>query len=200
MRKLLFFSAAVTAVMAQAASAQDLSTSFRGFRVEGNAGGDRFQSQGIHNTKLGYGGSAGFDGMLGDKIVVGAEGSFWRANKWTQNVTAGDIGGTIADKSFQEYGAALRAGYLITPALLVFGKAGYVNNEQRKRFDAPVGETGYYNHVHTDGYQVGGGVEYSLTQVSLPLPVYVSAQYVYSNYDDHTARQRVMAGIGVRFK
>lgn len=200
MRKLLIFNVAAIAMMAQAASAQDLTTSFRGFRAEGNFGGDRFQSQGTHNDKLGYGGSAGFDGMLGDKIVVGAEGSFWRANKWNENVTGGDIGGTIAHKSFQEYGAALRAGYLLTPGLLVFGKAGYVNNEQRKRFDPPLGETGFYNHVKTDGYQVGGGVEYSLTQVSLPLPVYVSAQYVYSNYDDHTARQRVMAGIGVRFK
>lgn len=200
MRKLLILNAATLALMSQAAFAQDLTSSFRGFRVEGNAGGDRFQSQGTHNDKLGYGGSGGFDGMLGDKIVVGAEGSFWRANRWTHNTTGGAVGGTIDDKSFQEYGAAIRAGYLLTPGLLVFGKAGYVNNEQRKRFDAPAGETSFYNHVHTDGYQVGGGVEYSLTQLTLPLPVYVSAQYVYSNYDDHTARQRVMAGVGVRFK
>jgi outer membrane immunogenic protein len=117
----------------------------------------------------------------------------------------------VCHKSFEEYGAAVRAGVLVTPALLVFGKGGYVNNEQRKRFDAPSGlyyvngqivgpEQSYNNHVRTDGYQFGGGVEYSLGGTALPLPVTVSAQYVYANYDDHTARQRAMLGIGVRFK
>jgi len=195
-----------TALVSQAAYAQDsaplsnVTTSFRGFRVEGDIGGDRFQSEGQHTNKLGYGATVGFDGQIGDKIVVGPEASFWRANNWSQNCSAGNIGGSICHKSFEEYGAAVRAGYLVTPALLVFAKGGYVSNEQRKAFNAPVGETSFYNHGRTDGYQVGGGVEYSLTQVSLPLPVYMSAQYVYSNYDDHTARQRAMLGVGVRFK
>ncbi|WP_298689620.1 porin family protein [uncultured Sphingomonas sp.] len=195
-----------TALVSQAASAQDsgpvsdVSTSFRGFRVEGDIGGDRFQSQGHHDNKFGYGATVGFDGQIGDKIVVGPEASYWRANNWSENCTAGNIGGSICHKSFEEYGAAVRAGYLVTPQLLVFAKGGYVSNEQRKAFAAPAGETSFYNHGRTDGYQVGGGVEYSLTQVSLPLPVYVSAQYVYSNYDDHTARQRAMLGVGVHFK
>lgn len=199
MSKAWLIAATALVATAQVASAQE-ATSFRGFRLEGNVGGDRFQSQGNHNDKLGYGGTVGFDGMIGDKIVIGPEASFWRANKWNENCSAGVIGGSVCDKSFEEYGGAIRAGYLVTPALLVFGKGGYVVNEQRKRFDAPPGESGFYNHGRTDGYQVGGGAEYTLTGVSLPLPVYVNAQYVYSNYADHTARQRVMAGIGVRFK
>lgn len=185
---------------AQAAPAQDLTTSFRGFRLEGNAGGDRFQSGGDHKSKFGYGGTIGFDGQIGDKIVVGPEASYWRANHWNENCTPGAIGGTVCDKSFQEFGTAIRAGYLVTPQLLVFGKGGWVRNEQRRSFAAPAGETPYYNHTSIDGYQVGGGVEYSLTQLSLPVPVYVSAQYVYSNYADHTSRQRLMGGIGIRFK
>ena len=199
MLRVSLIAAAAVAAIAQGASAQE-ATSFRGFRLEGNVGGDRFQSQGNHNDKLGYGGTVGFDGMVGDKIVIGPEASFWRANKWSENCSAGVIGGSVCDKSFAEYGGALRVGYLVTPALLVFGKGGYVVNEQRNRFDAPPGEASYYNHGRTDGYQVGGGAEYTLTGVSLPLPVYVNAQYVYSNYDDHTARQRVMAGVGIRFK
>jgi len=198
MRIALLFTAAAVAFGAQAASAQDLTTSFRGFRIEGNIGGDRYQSQGIHNDKLGYGATVGFDGMIGDKIVVGPEATFWRASNWSQNCSGGVAGGSVCDKSFEEYGAAVRAGYLVTPQVLVFGKAGYVSDEQRKRFDAPVGETSFYNHGRTDGYQVGGGVEYSLTKFTLP--VYVDAQYVYANYDDHTARQRAMLGVGVRFK
>jgi outer membrane immunogenic protein len=196
----------VTTMLAQPASAQDdasaqdKSTSFRGIRVEGNIGGDRFQSQGVHNDKFGYGATIGFDGVIGGKIVVGPEGSFWRANDWTENCTPAAPGGDLCHKSFEEWGAAVRLGYLVTPQFLVYGKGGYVNNEQRKRFDAPAGQTGYYDHFRSDGYQVGGGLEYTLTEVGGKVPVYVGAQYVYSQYSDHTSRQRLMGSIGFRFK
>jgi outer membrane immunogenic protein len=203
MRTAFLLALAAIGFTATAAQAQDTTTSssngtsFRGIRIEADAGGDRFQSQGNHNDKFGYGGTIGFDGQLGDRIVIGAEGSYWRANDWNQNCS-GASGGTVCHKSFDEYGAAVRAGVLATPQLLIFAKGGYVNNEQRKRLDTPTG--GYYDHFNTDGYQVGGGVEYSLTGEGTRMPLYVNAQYVYSQYSDHTARQRVMAGVGLRFK
>lgn len=206
MRNAFLLAVAAIGFTATAAQAQDTTppssngTSFRGIRIEANAGGDRFQSQGVHNDKFGYGGTVGFDGQIGQRIVIGAEGSYWRANDWSENCTAGTVGGSVCNKSFDEYGAAVRAGVLVTPQFLVFAKGGYVNNEQRKRFDAPAGQTSYYNHFNTDGYQVGGGVEYSLTGEQTRMPLYVNAQYVYSQYSDHTARQRVMAGVGLRFK
>ena len=175
-------------------------TSFRGIRLEGNVGWDRFQSQGTHNDELGYGGTVGFDGQIGSRIVIGAEGSYWRANGWSENCTVPAPGVDVCHKSFEEWGGAVRAGYLMSPSMLVFAKGGYVNNEQRKRLDAPGGVGCYYNHVNSDGYQVGGGVEYDLAKGGLPAPVYLNAQYVYSQYNDHTSRQRVMAGVGVRFK
>lgn len=186
---------AAALLVAGAGVAHAQETSFRGFRAEGQIGWDRFQSQGDHHDKLGYGGAVGFDGVIHDRFVVGAEGSFWRANKWSQNCTGGVVGGTVCTKSFEEWGAAARAGYLVTPKVLVYGKGGYVNNEQRKFFAAPPGETSYYNHYRTDGYQVGGGVEYSLND-----NFYVNTEYRYAGYADHTARQRVLVGFGVRFK
>jgi outer membrane immunogenic protein len=201
MRTALLIIAASSALISQAASAQDAqdtTSSFRGIRIEGNVGGDRFQSQGVHNDEFGYGGTVGFDGVIGGKIVIGPEGSFWRANNGTENCRPGAAGGLLCRKSFDEWGAAVRAGYLVTPRFLVFGKGGYVNNEQRTRFDAPAGQTSFSDRFSTDGYQVGGGVEYTVTGGRLP--VYVNAQYVYSKYDDHTSRQRLMAGIGIRFK
>ncbi|WP_294330714.1 porin family protein [uncultured Sphingomonas sp.] len=206
MRNAFFLAVAAIGFTATAAQAQDTTTtssngtSFRGIRIEANAGGDRFQSQGVHNDKFGYGGTVGFDGQIGQRIVIGAEGSYWRANDWNENCSGVTGGGAVCHKSFDEYGAAVRAGVLATPQLLIFAKGGYVNNEQRKRFDAPAGQTSYYNHFNTDGYQVGGGVEYSLTGEQTRMPLYVNAQYVYSQYSDHTARQRVMAGVGLRFK
>lgn len=206
MRTIFLLAAAAAATFtAGAASAQDAATtaetnntSFRGFRLEGNLGGDRFQSQGTHNDKFGYGATIGFDGQIGDRIVVGPEATFWRANDWTENCSTPSAGGNVCHKSFEEFGVGVRAGYLVTPQTLVFAKGGYVMNEQRKRFDAPGGIGSYYDHFRTDGYQVGGGVEY--TVVPGKLPVYVNAQYVYSQYDDHTSRQRVMGGVGIRFK
>lgn len=195
--------AAPAAAQSQDGQSQDRSsngTSFRGFRAEANAGGDRFQSQGTHNDRFGYGGTIGFDGQMGNRIVIGAEGSYWRANNWSENCTAGTSGGSICHKSLEEWGAAVRAGVLATPQLLVFAKGGYVNNKQRKRFDAPAGQTSFYDHFRTDGYQVGGGVEYTLSNAESRTPLYANVQYVYSQYNDHTARQRVMAGLGLRFK
>ncbi|WP_242185673.1 porin family protein [Sphingomonas sp. CARO-RG-8B-R24-01] len=211
MRTILLVAAAAAALSAGAASAQDVTTTttdttttasgsntaFRGFRLEGNAGGDRFQSQGRHHDKFGYGATIGFDGVIADRIVVGPEATFWKADSGNENC-GGAIGGSVCHKSFEEFGVGVRAGYLLTPQALVFAKGGYVTNEQRKRFDATTGTGSYYDHFNTTGYQVGGGVEYTVTQGRLP--VYVDAQYVYSQYNDHTSRQRVMGGIGVRFK
>jgi len=170
-----------------------MTTSFRGFRAEGQVGLDRFQSQGAHRNKLGYGAAGGFDGVINDRFVIGTEGSYWRGNKWSESCTPGTIGGTICTKSFEELGAAVRAGLLVRPNILAYVSGGYVNNEQRKRFSAPRGQTSFYDHYRTDGYQVGGGVEYSLTD-----RYYINAAYKYSQYSDHTARQRAMMGFGVR--
>ena len=198
-------------VAAQDASApQDASTpapntsgnSFRGFRLEGDVGGDQFQSEGVHRRKLGYGGTIGFDGQIGDRLVIGPEATYWRANNYTENFTSGTIGGSVAHKSFDEYGVAVRAGLLLAPQLLVFGKGGFINNEQRKSFNAPAGQQSYYNHFNTDGYQVGGGVELSMAnRFQGPLSgLYLSAQYVYARYDDHTSRQKLFGGVGIRFR
>lgn len=179
---------------ATAAATSSNGTAFRGFRIEAQAGGDRFQSQGIHDDKFAFGGAAGFDGLIGDRIVVGPEVSYWRSRG--ENVT-NPLGGTLAHKSFYEIGAGVRAGYLVRPNLLVYGIGGYVNDKQRQGFTGPnnSGTAGaYYNVVHTDGYQLGGGAEYSLTDM-----FYVGAGYRYSNYADHTSRQRVFLSAGVRF-
>ncbi|MEN2785615.1 outer membrane protein [Sphingomonas qilianensis] len=212
MRKFVIAAALLAASTAGVASAQDSTssngTTFRGIRVEGQVGGDRFQSQGTHNDSFGYGGLIGFDGTIGDRFVIGAEGTLWNPDDTENCVAAGVNGsGTLCQKSFQEYGVAVRAGVLVTPQLLVYGKGGFVNNEQRKSFTgsaiaAPAGGGnlatgvgGYYDHFNTDGYQVGGGVEYSLTD-----QFYVNGEYKFSQYSDNTSRQRALIGVGFRFK
>ncbi|MBU3077961.1 outer membrane protein [Sphingomonas quercus] len=194
MRTTLIIAALVGGIAAPAlAQEQGATTSFRGFRVEGNVGLDRFQSEGSHDDGLGYGGTVGWDGMIGDRIVIGPEFSYWRARQ--ENITpgVGDLG-TVTHKSFNELNASVRVGALVTPRFLVYAKGGYANSEQRKAFIAPPGQSSYYNHFHTDGYTVGGGGEFSLTD-----RFYVNAEYRYTNYNTDSARQRVSVGAGVRF-
>ena len=201
MRNILFAASIAALSLTTAAQAQDATTSdatgvngtsFRGFRAEGRIAADRFQSQGVHDNKFSYGGAVGFDGVIADKFVVGPEFSYW--NGRAQNVTPGVTGGTVAHKSFQELGAGIRAGYLVTPKILVYGIGGYVDNEQRVAFSGVNGAGGFYNHFHTQGYQLGGGAEYSVMK-----NLYAGVGYRYSNYDDHTIRQRLYGSVGVRF-
>jgi len=205
MRSVLLTTAAAAVSMALAAPAfaQEETTgggtSFRGIRIEGNFGGDRFQSEGVHNDEFGFGGTVGFDGMIGDKIVIGAEGSYWRGADWNENCSVNAASFEVCRKSFEEWGAAIRAGVMATPQTLVFVKGGYVNNEQRKYVIDPAGIPVTYQNYGSDGYQLGGGVEQTLTAFG-SLPVYANVQYVYSNYVSHSSRHRIMGGVGIRFK
>ncbi|MES3151794.1 outer membrane protein [Sphingomonas faeni] len=168
-------------------------TTFRGFRVEAKAGVDRLQANGNHDDRFAYGGAAGWDGIIGEKIVVGPEVSYLDTNG--KSCAGGVRGGQVCTRTRREIGIAVRAGYLPTPALLIFGKAGYANDSQRKTFTGdPAGGTAFNDRYRTDGYQVGGGIEYSLVH-----NFYVSAEYKYANYYSHTSRQNVLGGIGVRF-
>ncbi len=82
----------------------------------------------------------------------------------------------------------MRAGVLVNPSLLVYAKGGYASGEQRKAFIAPPGQDSYYNHFRTDGYTVGGGAEYSLTD-----HFYVNAEYRYTKLTIPTTRASVLA-------
>lgn len=169
-------------------------TTFRGIRLEGNFGGDRFQSEGNHDDNFGYGGTIGFDGTIGDSFLIGAEGSYWLGDG-AENCTGLPDTTSICHKAFEEWGAAIRAGVLVTPGFLIFGKGGYVNGEQRRRIDDAAGGQLVYDHYAADGIQYGGGVELGVGK-----GLYANVQYVYSDYHGHSSRQRVMGGVGLRFK
>lgn len=205
MRNIVLAAAAIMSLssVAQAQDAtSDSTSSFRGFRIEGNAGYDWAHSEGNKNSKFAYGGSAGFDGQIG-RIVIGPEFSYWHPNK-NQNtvVTSNALGGTLYHQQRDQLSGDVRIGYLVTPDFLVFGKGGYVNEAQRRFYVAPIGQTGFYSRGRADGYQYGGGVEFTLHDKFSAMPggLYVSAQYVRSQFDNHTRDEHAMGGIGFRFK
>jgi outer membrane immunogenic protein len=211
MNKLVIAAIAAATLVPVAAQAQDVAQtqdtaqaqsvepgSFAGLRVEGNLGWDRQQAYGNHHDKLGYGGSAGWDGNLTNRIVVGPEVNYWHPDGGRNAVDSDDrratnVGGDI-------WGAAVRVGFRATPNLMIFGKGGYASQSQRTYSATPAGVL--RSSYHVDGYQVGGGVQYSPADKFsfVPANVYLSAQYVYSNFDNHTSDQHAMGGIGIRFR
>src|SRR3954454_24438821 len=161
--------ALVSMLAAQQASAQGL----RGFRVEAQAGYDQFSADGDHHSKLGVGGAAGVDFDLGG-FVLGPEITYW----WAPNeVRTIDGPGLAEHKSFEEWALALRAGVNVTPATLIYGKVGYVRNEQRKAFQPDNGLTGYYDHYKVGGWQWGAGIAQMITG-----GFYASLEGRYSDY------------------
>jgi outer membrane immunogenic protein len=173
--------------------------SFGGFRIEGNVGWDKAQAYGRNNEKLGYGGSAGFDGNLTDRIVIGPEVNYWHPNHSQNTVVAPD--GGKAQQGRDIWGGAVRIGVRATPDLLVFGKGGYAQQAQRTYFVDVAGNAAR-SSGHADGYQVGGGFQYAPHDrfSFAPANLYLSGQYVYSNFSNHTVDQHAMAGVGFRFR
>jgi outer membrane immunogenic protein len=188
---------ALALVMSQQANAQG----FRGVRADVQAGLDKFNSEGNSDSGLAVGASAGVDFDLGG-FVVGPEVSFMWSPR--ENETR-DGPGVAYRKSFEEWGLGLRAGSLISPSTLLYGKAMFVVNEQRKYFNRdaivtpgfPAGNPtfgDYYNHYRTRGWQVGAGVEQMLSD-----SFYVKAEGRYSNYRTNSSRLTGMLGLGVLF-
>src|SRR5690242_19905404 len=122
---------ALALIMALPATQAD-AQSLRGFRVEADTGISSWHSEGAHKSKWGWGAAAGVDAYVADNFVLGAEGTFWWAPADNRNVP--QSGGIANHKTFQEWGLAARAGVEVAPGTLVYGKIGYVRNEQRKEF------------------------------------------------------------------
>ncbi len=191
--------AMVSGLTASQASAQGIQ--LRGVRADAQVGIDRFYSEGNNDNHLAYGGAIGVDTFVSPTFVLGVEGTF--LNSRAENITR-DGPGVAERKSFEEYGAAVRAGVMMSPSTLVYAKGGFVVNEQRKRFNAdPVATPGiprndafgdYYNHYRTKGYVVGGGVEQMLSE-----RIYVKAEGRYANYKTNSSRVTGLIGLGVLF-
>ena len=169
---------------------------FRGVSVEAHLGYSQFHADGLDRGHVGVGTAVGADFDLG-RFVLGAQGTFWWAPAKVRGV---DGGGWVTQKTYVEWGAALRAGVLATPSTLIYGKFGYVDNKQRKEFlpalsgggfGGPTTPGYYLRRLHTHGYQWGGGIDQFLGY-----NLYVLAEGRYSHYNDHTHTVTGLIGVG----
>jgi outer membrane immunogenic protein len=170
MKTVIFAAIAAAAAVSAPAFAQDAAP-FTGPRAGVTLGWDKTQGE----DGFAYGVTAGYDLALTPRVTVGPEVSFGDSTVGDQGVEAS-----------REIAASLRAGYVVTPQVLAFGKVGYTN--ARIEF-AGLG------HSSLEGVRYGGGLEYAVTPTT-----YISAEYQRSEYeDDFGGRDAAIVGIGFRF-
>lgn len=177
---------AATALMsAGAVSAQ--TTTFTGPRAEVRAGFDSLElnvpvgsraAQGVS-----YGAALGYDHEIAPRIIAGVDVGI------DDSTTDSTFGRTRADARRDiEIGA--RLGYRVSDNVLLYGRGAYSN----ARIGLHNGDTDLGSTIK-EGWRVGGGAEYALTN-----RVYTKAEYRYTNYEGRDGeRHQVLAGVGLRF-
>lgn len=171
----LIGAAAVLAYSSGAAQAQENREPFAGFQVGPELGlfenhaavtVTEYDSRGeigmrtdqtFRSTGIGGGVFAGYDYAIRDRVRIGAE-------------ISGVVGGKSNDLEFQggrlsldhKFGIrlAVRAGYVVTPRVMVYGLTGYGGNRYGVRDNIPVENSGEYRWGSS--FLVGGGAEYRI--------------------------------------
>ncbi|MBX9898072.1 MAG: porin family protein [Qipengyuania sp.] len=212
--------AASLVAIATPVAAQD-EAPFSGLRVGAEAGYDMLRSGSSATTDttrnldqsidgVNYAAVVGYDAAVGEKLRIGAEASFGDSTaKWRDSSprpTVFNLGRVEAQREIYVGG---RVGYVTSPDLMFYAKAGYTN--QRFGLEGSDGTASASQRLDTDGYRLGAGAEYAFSG-----NVYGGLEYRYSNYrkgefdfngttpdssrfDIDTDRHQVVATVGVRF-
>lgn len=183
---------ALTAATAVPAHAQEVNPTFTGPRVEGLVGydtvrsGDSSSSSDESADGLLYGGAVGFDFGVGgavfgiDAEITGSTGEVTIPFAPTSVLTS---------RTGRDIYVGARGGALVTPATLVYAKAGYTNARLNASFsNSNAVVTGNYD---LDGYRLGAGVEQAVGRNT-----FAKIEYRYSNYDNATLRDSSGANVG----
>ncbi|AHE55066.1 outer membrane protein [Sphingomonas sanxanigenens] len=189
--KIYLLGAAVLASVPGVACAQDVSADdFDGIRIEARLGyetptvsedGDVYKI----GSAVSYGGEAGVDFKLGDRVVAGPYITYEFSS-----VELCDGGECLKEEG--NLGAGLRLGYAVSPTVLVYGKLGYASIE----FKA---ETSFGS-----GSASKGGVQGAIgADVNFGEKFYGFAEINYADYGKfygiNLQRRHVAAGVGFRF-
>lgn len=169
MKTVIFAALAAATFVSAPAFAQDAAP-FTGPRAGVTLGYDKLGGE----EGVSYGVNAGYDLALAPRIVGGVE------------VSLGDT--TVDDNDLdvsRDITASLRAGYVVTPRVLAFGKVGYTST----RFEIDG------DGVGLEGVRYGGGLEFAATPNT-----YISAEYQRTEYEQNIGgRDAAVVGIGFRF-
>lgn len=202
MKTSLISIAAIAALGAAAAPAQ--ADTFEGPYVGVTAGwerseiADRIDPRPItgeaSRDALVLGGYAGYNLKATDRIVIGAEAGFSAAVDDQTRATSGGRPLTIDPR--YSFDLSARAGYLVTDKALVYVRGGYANSRVRATF-APATGSPIVISDNLDGWQLGGGVEYAISD-----RISARAEYRYSDLGSNGGqfdRHQTLVGVSYNF-
>jgi outer membrane immunogenic protein len=132
---------------------------------------------------------AGYDKQVQPRVVVGAQAE---VNFPIDSRFGNSLSSLRAKRSVD---LSLRAGYLVTPATLVYVRGGYSN----ALVDAAANTSAGYIHGSDDrdGWTLGGGVERKLTD-----KISARIEYRYADFSEGNGRfdrHQILTGIAYRF-
>ena len=189
MRKII--SATLLALVAASPAVAQDAARFTGPRVEGLIGWNRMQGHG-HDDGFAYGVGGGYDFQAGNAIV-GIDAEVMGANN---KACVDNLVGPY-ERICQKVGRDLyiggRAGGVVSPNLLLYGKIGYSNAREKLRGDDGI-LVRTIDKRDLSGIRLGGGAEYAIGSNS-----YVKAEYRYTNYNHGDSRHQILGGFGFRF-
>jgi outer membrane immunogenic protein len=155
MRFFFLAAAAAGAILASPSLAQDADKAdFSGFRLEALGGYDHVSGDGDGRGGLVYGLAGGYDAALGQaRLGVEAEAT---ESAVSQRVAGGIVAG---DRLRTDLGRDLyigvRAGYVLSPATMIYAKAGYSNARVIATYIS--GTTSTTDATNLDGVRAGAG-------------------------------------------
>lgn len=168
---------------------------FTGPRVDVEAGWGRVEGKDRKGSDgFTYGATAGYDIAYKSLRIAPEIGISDSTQKDCDAYPAGGNAARECQRSDRDLYAGVRLGYVATPQLLLFGKAGYTNARFADRFSGITQGTATGHAENRDGYRFGAGAEYAITP-----SVFVTGEYRYSHWDARIHQNQVLAGVGVRF-
>lgn len=159
---------------------------------------DRIEARAItgeaSRDALVLGGYAGYNLKATDRIVIGAEAGFTAAVDDTARATS--AGRPLSIDPRYSFDLSARAGYLVTDKALVYVRGGYANSRVRTTF-APATGAPVVTSDNLDGWQVGGGLEYAISD-----RISARAEYRYSDLGSNGGqydRHQTLIGVSYNF-
>jgi outer membrane immunogenic protein len=192
-----------TTAFAAPAFAQSQDQSFAGSHAEVIAGWDRVNDKSSYDASkdgVTYGGNIGYDIQRGS-TVFGVEGEVTGSTISDRSSNVLNDGDRLRVKAGRDLYVGGRLGFVAGPRTLIYAKAGYTNAQFITDYSSPntTPALDLRQRDNYDGYRLGAGAEFKLTD-----KVFAKAEYRYSNYGSQNngvdpERHQIVTGLGVRF-